>query len=216
MTVKERAIAVDKALKKIYPDAKISLDFTNPLELLVATILSAQCTDERVNKVTKSLFKKYKTAKDYANAPPEGLEEDIHSTGFYKNKAKAIRNCCSALVERSGGKVPSTMEELTALSGVGRKTANVILGNAYGIPGVVVDTHVGRVSRRLGLTKEDDPEKVERDLMAVVPKGDWVSFSHRIILFGRKTCKSAKPVCAQCPIFKLCLWEGKGAPRPLQ
>lgn len=210
MTAKERAIAVDKTLKKILPDAKISLDFTNPLELLVATILSAQCTDERVNKVTKSLFKKYKTAKDYANAAPEELEEDIHSTGFYKNKAKAIRACCSTLVERHGGKVPSTMEELTALSGVGRKTANVILGNAYGTPGIVVDTHVGRVSRRLELTKEDDPEKVERDLMALVPKEDWVSFSHRIILFGRQTCKAQKPLCAQCPIYKLCPWEGKG------
>lgn len=210
MKTKERAIAVDKALKEVFPDAKISLDFTNPLELLVATILSAQCTDERVNKVTVSLFKKYKTAQDYANATPEGLEEDIHSTGFYKNKAKAIRNCCAALVERHGGKVPSTMEELTALSGVGRKTANVILGNAYGIPGVVVDTHVGRVSRRLGLTKEDDPEKVERDLMAVVSKADWVGLSHRIIQFGRQTCKAAKPLCAQCPIFKLCPWEGKG------
>ena len=210
MTAKERAIAVNKALKKILPDAKISLDFTNPLELLVATILSAQCTDERVNKVTKSLFKKYKAAKDYANAAQEELEEDIHSTGFYKNKAKAIRACCSALVERHGGKVPSTMEELTALSGVGRKTANVILGNAYGIPGVVVDTHVGRVSRRLELTKEDDPEKVERDLMAIVPKEEWVGFSHRIILFGRQTCKAAKPLCGTCPIFKLCPWEGKG------
>lgn len=210
MTAKERAIAVDKTLKKIYPEAKISLDFTNPLELLVATILSAQCTDERVNKVTKGLFKKYKTAKDYANATPEELEEDIHSTGFYKNKAKAIRACCSALVERHGGKVPSTMEELTALSGVGRKTANVILGNAYGVPGIVVDTHVGRVSRRLELTKEDDPEKVERDLMSITPREDWVSFSHRIILFGRQTCKAQKPLCAQCPIYKLCPWEGKG------
>lgn len=214
MTVKERAIAVDKALKKIYPDAKISLDFTNPLELLVATILSAQCTDERVNKVTKGLFKKYRAAVDYANATPEGLEEDIHSTGFYKNKAKAIRNCCSALVERHGGDVPSTMEELTALSGVGRKTANVILGNAYAIPGVVVDTHVGRVSRRLGLTKEDDPEKVERDLMAVLPKKEWVSFSHRVIHFGRQTCKAQKPLCGACPIFKQCPWEGKGERHP--
>jgi len=210
MTVKERAIAVDKALKGVYPDAKISLDFANPLELLVATILSAQCTDERVNKVTKSLFKKYKTAKDYANATPEGLEENIHSTGFYKNKAKAIRNCCATLVERHGGDVPSTMEELTALSGVGRKTANVILGNACGIPGVVVDTHVGRVSRRLGLTKEDDPEKVEKDLMELIPKKDWVGLSHRIIHFGRQTCKAQKPLCGACPIFKMCLWEGKG------
>jgi endonuclease-3 len=210
MTVKERAIAVDKALKGVYPDAKISLDFANPLELLVATILSAQCTDERVNKVTKSLFKKYKTAKGYADATPEELEEDIHSTGFYKNKAKAIRNCCATLVERHGGDVPSTMEELTALSGVGRKTANVILGNACGIPGVVVDTHVGRVSRRLDLTKEDDPEKVERDLMAILPKKDWVAFSHRVIHFGRQTCKAQKPLCGACPIFKMCLWEGKG------
>jgi endonuclease-3 len=210
MTIKERAIALDKALKKIYPEAKISLDFTNPLELLVATILSAQCTDERVNKVTASLFKKYKTAKDYANAASAELEEDIHSTGFYKNKAKAICNCCSALTERHGGKVPSTMEELTALSGVGRKTANVILGNAYGIPGVVVDTHVGRISRRLDLTKEDDPEKVERDLMAILPKEDWVGFSHRVIQFGRQTCKAQKPLCGACPIFDLCKWEGKG------
>jgi endonuclease-3 len=195
---------------KIYPGAKISLDFTNPLELLVATILSAQCTDERVNKVTIRLFKKYRTAQDYANAPSEELEADIHSTGFYKNKAKAIRNCCSALVERHGGKVPSTMQELTALSGVGRKTANVILGNAYGIPGVVVDAHVGRVSRRLDLTKEDDPEKVERDLMAVLPKKDWTGFSHRMILLGRQTCKSAKPMCGACPISMQCPWDGKG------
>ena len=210
MTAKERVLAVDKALKDIHRDAKISLDFTNPLQLLVATILSAQCTDDRVNKVTKSLFKKYKTAKDYANATLEELEEDIRPTGFYKNKAKAIQSCCSSLVERHGGKVPSTMQELTALSGVGRKTANVILGNAYGIPGVVVDTHVGRVSRRLNLTKEDDPEKVERDWMGLIPEPDWIGFSHRMILFGRHTCKAKKPMCAQCPIFRLCPWEGKG------
>ncbi len=210
MTAKERAIAVDKALKEIHHGAKISLDFANPLQLLVATILSAQCTDERVNKVTKILFKKYKIAEDYANARLEELEEDIRPTGFYKNKAKAIRNCCSTLALQHGGKVPSTMEELTALSGVGRKTANVILGNAYGIPGVVVDTHVGRVSRRLNLTKEDDPEKVERDLMRLIPEPDWTGFSHRMIMFGRHTCKAKKPMCAQCPIFKLCPWEGKG------
>lgn len=209
MTPKERALAVDKALKEIHPGAKTSLDFANPLQLLVATILSAQCTDERVNKVTKTLFKKHRTAKDYADAPPEELEADIRPTGFYKNKAKAIGKCCSTLAQRHGGKVPATMEDLTALSGVGRKTANVILGNAYGIPSVVVDTHVGRVARRLDLTKEDDPEKVERDLMTLIPEPDWTGFSHRMILFGRNTCKAKKPLCAQCPILRLCPWEGK-------
>ncbi len=211
MSVKAKEIArkIDKILKKKYRGAKISLNFSNALELLVATILSAQCTDERVNKVTPSLFKKYRKAIDFANAPEGELEEDIRSTGFYKNKAKSIRSCCGDIAKKYGGKVPASMEELTTLAGVGRKTANVILGNVYDIPGIVVDTHVVRISQRLGFTMEKKPEKIERDLMELIPKKEWTGFSHRIILFGREVCAAKKPKCDVCPIFDLCSWKDK-------
>lgn len=207
---KERANEIRKVLKKLFPKAKISLDYSNPLELLVATILSAQCTDERVNKVTKSLFAKYRSAADYASAALLELEEDIRSTGFYRNKAKSIQKCCAGIISRHDGKVPGSLEELTSLAGVGRKTANVVLGSAFGVPGVVVDTHVKRVSGRLGLTGEKDPEKIEKDLMALVPLNEWTLFSSRLILFGRRTCAAKKPVCGGCPLFNVCLWERKG------
>ncbi len=191
-------------LKKQYPNARCTLNFRTPLELLVATILSAQCTDERVNKVTKNLFKKYKTVEDYAHAKPSILEEDIRSTGFYKNKSRSIINCCKAIVERHGGKVPATLEELVALDGIGRKTANVVLGNAFGIPGITVDTHVKRVAYRLGITKNKDPVKTERDLMKLIPKKEWVQFSHLLIFHGRNTCTARKPHCGKCVLETVC------------
>jgi endonuclease III len=193
------------ALKAAYPGAKCSLDYHNPLQLLVATILSAQCTDVRVNKVTPALFVKYPTAADYAAAAPGELERDIQSTGFYRNKAKSLRAMAAALVERHHGMVPRTMEELTALAGVGRKTANVVLGNAFDLnEGVVVDTHVARLSGRLGLTKHKDPVKIERDLMELVPRKDWTLWSHLLIHHGRAICTARKPACNVCPVNKLC------------
>jgi endonuclease-3 len=192
-------------LKFEYPDARTELNWTNPLELLVATMLSAQTTDVQVNKVTESLFAKYRTAEDYAGADPEELEEDIRPTGFYRNKARSLQGMASALVEEHGGEVPRTMRELVALPGVGRKTANVVLGNAFGVDeGIVVDTHVRRVSGRLGLTEERDPEKIERDLMQVVPEEDWTVFSHLLILHGRRTCKARKPDCPNCVLNDIC------------
>ncbi len=188
-----------------YPDATTALDWKNPLELLVATILSAQTTDVRVNAVTPNLFAKYPTAADYAAAAPTELEEDIRPTGFFRNKAESLRGMAGALVEDHGGEVPQTMEELVALPGVGRKTANVVLGNAFGIDeGVVVDTHVRRLSNRLGFTAENDPEKIEKDLMQTVPKRDWTVFSHLLILHGRSVCKARKPACADCVVNDLC------------
>jgi len=207
--VKERSSAIQKALIKLYPEAKVSLDYSNPLQILVATILSAQCTDERVNKVTKSLFKKYRSADDFAKAAPGELEEDIRSTGFYRNKAKSIRKCCADIVLKHDGEVPGSLEELTALAGVGRKTANVVLGAVFGVPGVVVDTHVKRVSGRLGLTVEKNPEKIEKDLMAHIPQKEWTQFSNRLILFGRNTCAAKKPACGSCPLYNLCAWSQK-------
>ena len=192
-------------LKAEYPDARIELDWSKPLELLVATILSAQTTDVQVNKVTERLFAKYPTAEDYADAPSHVLEEDIRPTGFYRNKARSLRGMASALVENHGGEVPRTMSELVALPGVGRKTANVVLGNAFGVDeGVVVDTHVRRVSGRLGLTQNRDPAKIEQDLMQVVPKDDWTIFSHLLILHGRRTCKARKPDCPTCVLNDIC------------
>lgn len=192
-------------LKATYPDARCSLDYTNPLELLVATILSAQCTDERVNLVTKTLFQKYLRARDYADAPAGQLEEDIRSTGFYRNKAKALRACGAALVQYYGGDVPADMAALVQLPGVGRKTANVILGNAFGMAeGIVVDTHVGRLAGRLGLSPHTDPDKIERDLMALVPREDWIMVSHLLILHGRKICSARAPKCSVCPLNDLC------------
>ncbi|HEY7088961.1 MAG TPA: endonuclease III [Tepidisphaeraceae bacterium] len=208
-TVEERRQRVAKVLpilKRTYPEAKCSLDHTNPLELLVATILSAQCTDDRVNIVTKDIFKKYRSAADYARVAPAQLEKDIQSTGFYRNKAKSIRAMAQSLVEQHGGKVPETMEELVDLAGVGRKTANVVLGNAFDKNiGVVVDTHVTRLSNRLGLTKhKTDAVKIEQDLMQVVPQEDWTLWSHLLIHHGRKICQARKPNCTACPILEYC------------
>lgn len=192
-------------LKRLYPDARCSLNFRGPLELLVATILSAQCTDERVNIVTRDLFKHYKTPRDYADAPPGQLERAVQSTGFFRNKAKSLRGMGATLEENHGGKVPDTMEELTALPGVGRKTANVVLGNAFGKNiGVVVDTHVGRVSRRLGLTRHEDPVKAEQDLMKIVPQEEWTLWSHLLIQHGRKLCTARSPRCPACPLLPYC------------
>jgi endonuclease-3 len=192
-------------LRCTYPDAHCELNFTNPLELLIATILSAQCTDKQVNIVTADLFRKYHSARDYANAAQADLENDIRRLGFFRNKARNIRACCQSLVDQHNGEVPRTMEELTALDGVGRKTANVVLGNAFGInEGVVVDTHVGRLSLRLGLTRHDDPVKVERDLIQLVPREDWTLFSHWLIWHGRRRCSARKPDCPDCEIATLC------------
>ncbi len=192
-------------LKAEYPDARTELNWTNPLELLVATMLSAQTTDVRVNGVTESLFAKYRTAEDYAGAPPGELEEDIRPTGFYRNKARSLRGMARALVDEHEGEVPRTMQELVALPGVGRKTANVVLGNAFGMDeGIVVDTHVRRVSGRLGLTQSEDPAKIEQDLMKVVPEEDWTIFSHLLIFHGRRTCRARKPDCPSCIINDIC------------
>jgi endonuclease-3 len=200
-----RAPEVTARLKGEYPEARTELDWSNPLELLVATILSAQTTDVQVNRVTESLFSKYRTAEDYADSTPEELEEDIRPTGFYRNKARSLRGMARALVEEHGGEVPRTMSELVTLPGVGRKTANVVLGNAFGSnEGIVVDTHVRRVSGRLGLTESSDPVKVEQELMRLVPERDWTSFSHLLILHGRRTCKARKPDCPNCILNDIC------------
>jgi len=200
----KRVKEIVKILSKEIPDSRIALKFSNPFELLIATILSAQCTDVKVNQVTADLFERYRTAKDYAEANLEELEEEIRPTGFYRNKAKSIQKCCQELVARFGGKAPRTLEELVTLPGVGRKTANVILGNAFSIPGIVVDTHVQRVSQRIGLTKNDDPVKIEFDLMETVSKEEWTHFSNLLIWHGRKICVARKPLCEICPIRKLC------------
>lgn len=199
------AARVVQALCKAYPVATCALHFRTPLELLVATILSAQCTDERVNQVTKDLFARYRTAADYASAPLEELERAIQSTGFYRNKARNLQACCRKLANDHGGEVPRDLEALVALPGVGRKTANVVLGTACGIAsGVVVDTHVARVSRRLGLTRQKNPEKIEQDLMALIPREEWIDFGHRMIHHGRRYCTARKPNCEACPLGKLC------------
>jgi endonuclease III len=200
-----RARTILARLREVYPDARCSLDFSTPLELLVATILSAQCTDERVNLVTKELFRKYRTAEDYAGADPEELERDIKQTGFYRNKAKHIREAAALLVRAHHGEVPRTMADLVALPGVARKTANVVMGNAYGtVEGVVVDTHVGRLARRMGLTATEDPVKVEQDLMGLLPSGDWLDLSHIFIYHGRAVCQARKPLCEHCRVASLC------------
>jgi len=192
-------------LKKEYPKAGVALRHEDPLQLLVATILSAQCTDERVNKVTPVLFKKYRTAKDYANANIKQLESLVHSTGFYKNKARNIRAACALIVSKFGGKVPGKMEELLELPGVARKTANVVLGGAFGkVEGIVVDTHVARVSQLLGLTQNKEPAKIEQDLMEVVPRGEWWGFSNCLIWHGRRVCIARRPKCGECVLNKLC------------
>ncbi len=199
-----------KGLDSAYPNAQCALLHENPLELLIATILSAQCTDERVNIVTCDLFRKYRTPRDYVGTPREVLENDIRSTGFYHNKAKSIQGACEMILERFGGVVPDTMEGLLQLPGVARKTANVVLGVAYGkAEGIVVDTHVFRVSRRLDLTDSETPENIERDLMQIIPRDRWISFSHQMILHGRTTCKARKPICSACPIENVCESEDK-------
>ncbi|MFL6212667.1 MAG: endonuclease III [Blastocatellia bacterium] len=202
---KQRTKTIIARLRKAYPDAHCSLNYSNPLELLVATILSAQCTDERVNLVTADLFRKYRKAADFINIEQAELEQDIRSTGFFRNKAKAIQGACRLIVEQHGGRVPSTVDELLALPGVARKTANVVLGNAFGVAsGVVVDTHVGRLSQRLGLTTHEQPEKIERDMIELVPQKDWVDFAHLMIYHGRAVCKARKPECASCVLEDLC------------
>ena len=205
MKASERVARLIKIWPKVYPDAHTELTFKNPLELLIATILSAQCTDKRVNMVTPLLFKKYRSAKDYAAAPQAELENAIKSTGFFRNKTKSIRAATSTIANKFGGKVPDSMEKLRELPGVGRKTANVVLGNAFGInEGIVVDTHVIRLSQRLGLTKHKDPEKIEQDLMELVPKNHWAVWSHWLIWHGRRRCYARKPDCANCEVFRFC------------
>ena len=202
---KERTLKICVVLQRTYPNAYCELNFSSPLELLVATILSAQCTDRRVNLVTAELFKKYRSAQDFADAPLAEIEAAVKSTGFFRNKAKNIKGCCAALVERFGGEVPRTMDELHALAGVGRKTANVVLGNAFGINvGVVVDTHVTRLANRLGLAKGTDAVKLEQELVTLVPQQDWTLFSHWLIWHGRRRCAARKPDCANCEIKNLC------------
>jgi len=202
--LRQRARRVVQILAQLYPDARCSLEYRTPLELLIATILSAQCTDERVNQVTPALFERFPDAQAYADARLEELEAYIKPTGFYRNKARSIQACCRVLVDRYGGEVPRTLEELTQLPGVGRKTANVVLGNVFGIPGIVVDTHVARISRRLGLTCNTDRDKIERDLMDVLPRDQWVAFGHRMIYHGRRICRARNPLCAQCALESIC------------
>jgi endonuclease-3 len=201
----ERAADIVSRLKRMYPKAKCSLDFTNPFELLIATMLSAQSTDVRVNIVTKSLFHKYPDPQAFANATQPDMERDVRQTGFFRNKAKAVIAASKAIMEKHGGEVPRTMDELTALPGVGRKTANVVLGNAFNTAvGIVVDTHVARVSGRLGLTSNDDPVKIEQDLMKLIPPKEWTVFSHRLIQHGRLICVARKPKCRECRLNELC------------
>lgn len=201
-----RAEQIYSRLEAAYPEAKCALNFENPLQLLIATILSAQSTDKTVNAVTPALFKRYKTAKDFARAKPEDLEKMVHSTGFFRNKAKNVQGACRMIVEKYGGEVPKTMEELLKLPGVARKTANVVLGVAFEkAEGVVVDTHVQRISGRLDFTREERPEKIEEDLMKLFPRERWIHLAHLLIHHGRAVCDARKPKCAQCPIEDLCL-----------
>ena len=205
MNEKEKIQEIIRLLEAEHPDAKIALEFSNPLELLVATMLSAQCTDKRVNEVTKTLFKKYRKPEDYVNVELEELEKDIKPTGFYKNKARNLKRCCKVLIEKYNSEVPRSMEEMLKLPGVGRKTANLVLSNAYGIvEGIAVDTHVRRVARRLGLTENSNPEKIEKDLMEKVPREKWARFTDLLIFHGRRVCSSRKPKCSNCVLNKLC------------
>ncbi len=204
MKLMERAVKVLDILEKEYPDARVTLDFKDPLQLLIATILAAQCTDERVNRVTKGLFKKYRRVAAFAAADLRTLEEEIRPTGFYHNKAKSILACCQMIVDRFKGQVPRTLEELTSLPGVGRKTANIILGNAYGQPAIAVDTHVKRVTHRLGWAKPDDPDKIEFELMEVIPRERWTMACHQLVFHGRNVCTAKNPQCPTCPVNHLC------------
>jgi len=221
MTARERVKRLIKMWPKVYPDAHTELNFKTPLELLVATILSAQCTDTRVNMVTPQLFKKYRSARDYADAPQAELENAIKSTGFFRSKTRSIQGATSIIVKKFGGKIPDSMAGLRELPGVGRKTANVVLGNAFGkSEGIVVDTHVIRLSQRLGLTKHKDPEKIEQDLMKLVAKEHWTNWSHWLIWHGRRRCYARKPDCANCEVFRLCpsgkIFLRTGVAEPLQ
>jgi len=223
MTTRERVEQLVKALPKVYPDAHCELDFRTPLELLVATILSAQCTDKRVNAVTPALFAKYRSAADYAKVPPATLERLIRSTGFFRSKTKSIRGAAAAIVAEHGGRVPDTMEKLHGLPGVGRKTANVVLGNAFRKDeGIVVDTHVMRLSHRFRITRETDPEKIELDLMKLVPRKHWTNWSHWLIWHGRRRCFARRPDCHHCEIFRLCpsgpkfIRSGEALPLPVE
>jgi endonuclease-3 len=211
--LRERVPLLLDALARLYPEAGTALDHADPLQLVVATVLSAQCTDRRVNLVTPALFARFRTARDFAAADLRELQRYIKSTGFYRTKAKNIRALCRLLVERHGGAVPGTLDELVALPGVGRKTANVVLGDGFGVPGITVDTHVGRLSRRLGLTLHTDPVKVERDLMRLVPHAEWTRFSHRLIFHGRQVCHARKPLCGSCALADLCPRRGVSSPQ---
>jgi endonuclease-3 len=202
--LRSRARRIVRLLAQTYPDAHCALHYSDPLQLLIATILSAQCTDTRVNMVTPALFARYPDASAFADAKSSELESLIHSTGFFRNKARNIIACCRELVAKHGGKVPATMEELVPLPGIGRKTANVILGNAFDVPGIPVDTHVARLSQRMGLTEAEDPVKIERDLAQLIPKKEWTMFGHRMIFHGRQICHARKPMCEQCPLAVVC------------
>lgn len=201
---KDRVKAIIEEMERLYPEAGCSLEYKDPLQLMIATILAAQCTDARVNIVTQDLYKKYVTAEDFANASLEELEQDIRSTGFYHNKAKNIINACKMIISDFGGKVPSNMEDLLKLPGVGRKTANLVLGDIFGVPGVVVDTHAGRLSNRIGFTRHSDPEKIEYDLMKIIPKENWTRFCHQLVYHGRAVCSARKPNCQGCTIREYC------------
>ena len=202
--LKSRAKEISAILYNTYPEATCSLDYKEPLQLVISTILAAQCTDARVNIVTKGLFKKYTSVYDYADANPEELEQDIKSTGFYRNKTKNIIGCCKKLIKDFDGKVPNNMEDLLSLPGVGRKTANVVLSNIFGIPGIIVDTHCKRLSNRIGLTDKEDPEKIEYDLMKILPENDWTAFSNCLVYHGRAICDAKKPKCGQCSVALHC------------
>ena len=208
--LRSRAKSIFRGLGKLYPDAHCALNHESPFQLLIATILSAQCTDVRVNMVTPRLFARFKDAKAFAGARISEIENLIRSTGFFRNKAKNIKSLCNVLVSEHDGEVPNTLDALVALPGVGRKTANVVLGNGFNIPGITVDTHVGRLSRRMGFTKHDDPEKIELDLMTIWPKKDWTMFSHRMIFHGRNVCSARKPDCANCRLSEMCPAVGAG------
>ena len=210
-----RARRIDKELAALYPDAHCELDFSNPLELVVATILSAQCTDKRVNEVTPALFVRYPTAADYAGADRDELEALVRPTGFFRNKTTSLIGLGTALCDRFGGQVPGRLEDLVTLPGVGRKTANVVLGNAFGVPGITVDTHFGRLSRRFGWTDSDDPVKVEHEVGSLIERRDWTMLSHRVIFHGRRRCHARKPACGACPLARLCPSYGEGPTDPV-
>ncbi|MFH2012392.1 MAG: endonuclease III [Pseudomonadota bacterium] len=204
-----RAKRILEILERVHLDARLALEFKTPLQLLIATILAAQCTDERVNQVTTNLFKKYQEARDYTKVSIDELEEDIHSTGFYKNKAKNIAGCCKKIVEDFNEAVPSTLSELLSLPGVGRKTANIVLANAFERPAIAVDTHVHRVSNRLGLAHSNNPDKVEMELCNIIPEEKWIRAVHLLTFHGKRICKAKKPLCGQCALFELCKWSDK-------